>query len=594
MAADKPRPTLADYVTIVLSPALIMAMIVSLVFFLLTILYRGEFTERLHHIFFFFIFGMVLVARISMESGVSDHAPLYGGVLAVLAAIALGTFVTYPAELVGISWLINAGLIGMAWWLSYRLTYSCTYIDEKAENTGTGVLQAAGLEETPDVQVQPPPKESKREKKLSWWERYQRFRAERKKTQPPGVWVVYFALAALPIFGLGQSLIDVGEVERRNYTFWLMTLYVGSSLGLLVTTAFLGLRRYLRQRRLEMPNLVTTAWLAMGAVLLVVLLTIGAILPRPQAEFSALSLARLGSKEIDASKHALNQGDAGKGEGQPGKQEQDPKGAPVKGKKGDAKDGKGEPKGADSKGNQKDTANDPGKKADDSRQPKGKPQDAKNDPGKKAGDNDAKQDQPQAPPDESKSNSWLNSLSKFTTVLKWIVFGILAFITVVFVLRGGLRYLANFTDWARRLLESLRAFWERLFGAPQSDAVSKESAAEISRTRRVPFDAFANPFLNGRADEMTPVELVRYSFEALEAWAIEHDCGRGAQETPIEFTQRMANEVASLDKETKHLGSLYARVLYARGVLSAGWRDTLEEFWKQLDAAPTSRHVIST
>ena len=157
MAADKPRPTLADYVTIVLSPALIMAMIVSLVFFLLTVLYRGEFVSRLHYILFFFIFGMVLVARISMEGGLSARAPLYGGVLALLVLVGMGSFVSYPPELAASSWLINAGLIALAWWLSYQLTYSCTYIDEKAENTGTGVLQAAGLEEATAADPHPQP-----------------------------------------------------------------------------------------------------------------------------------------------------------------------------------------------------------------------------------------------------------------------------------------------------------------------------------------------------------------------------------------------------------------------------------------------------
>ena len=101
MPAEKPRPTLADYVTIALSPALIIVMIVSLVFFLLTILYRGEFAERLHYILFFFIFGMVLVARISMEGGVSERAPLYGAVLAVLAVIGLGPCSLLSGEAVG-------------------------------------------------------------------------------------------------------------------------------------------------------------------------------------------------------------------------------------------------------------------------------------------------------------------------------------------------------------------------------------------------------------------------------------------------------------------------------------------------------------
>jgi len=616
MASDKPQPTLADYVTIVLSPALIMAMIVSLVFFLLTVLYRGEFVSRLHYILFFFIFGMVLVARISMEGGVSARAPLYGGVLALLVWFGMGSFVSYPPELAASSWLINAGLIALAWWLSYQLTYSCTYIDEKAENTGTGVLQAAGFEEAPasDPRPQPLSQGERGGEKLTWWERYQRFRAERKKTQPPGVWVVYFALAALPIFGLGQALIDVADVVRRTYTFWLMTLYVGSSLGLLVTTAFLGLRRYLRQRRLEMPKTVTAAWLVLGAVLLATLLVFGAILPRPQAEFSALTLARAGSKEVAASKHGLAQDDPGKREGRPGRQEHDPKGVPVKDKNGQGKDGKGEPKGADSKGTKKNAANDSGKKDGDSRDTKGVKKDpasdsgkkdgdsrdtkgVKKDPGsdpvKKAGDKGAPPNQKQEAPDKAGGNSWLNLLSKTATVLKWIIFGLLALATVVFVLRGGLRYLANFTDWARRLLEALRGFWDRLFGGRQDDPASSRVPGEIPEAKRAPFQDFANPFLDGRAEEMTSADVVRYSFEALEAWAAERECGRGTQETPIEFTDRLADEASSLGKEAQRLGVLYARVLYARGALPTDWRGALEELWQQLDAVAAPEPVNS-
>ena len=83
--ANKPRPSTADYVAIGLSPLLIMALIGSLVFFLVEILYRGDYEGRLQYILFFYVFGAVLVARISMEFGISDRAPLYGLVLAVAA-----------------------------------------------------------------------------------------------------------------------------------------------------------------------------------------------------------------------------------------------------------------------------------------------------------------------------------------------------------------------------------------------------------------------------------------------------------------------------------------------------------------------------
>ncbi len=75
-----------------------------------------------------------------------------------------------------------------------------------------------------------------------WWRR-----SRGKHT--PGVWVLYFSLAALPLFGIGQHWVPAADVGRRRYVFSLLLVYVASALALLVTTSFLGLRRYLRQRR---------------------------------------------------------------------------------------------------------------------------------------------------------------------------------------------------------------------------------------------------------------------------------------------------------------------------------------------------------
>ncbi|HEX5272987.1 MAG TPA: DUF4129 domain-containing protein [Gemmataceae bacterium] len=615
MAAEKPRPSTADYVAIGLSPLLIMALIGSLVYFLVEILYRGDYEGRLQYILFFYVFGAVLVARISMEFGISDRAPLYGLVLAVATWIGLLQFVEYPGGLQALAWVINAGLIALVWWSAYRLTYDCTYIDEKAESTGTGLLQAAGLEgDAPPPQVEPEPDpegKGKRKKKSQpgWWERYQQYRERRQKTRPPGVWVVYFSLAALPIFGLGQSLIPPEELEHRRYVFWLMGIYVASGLGLLVTTAFLGLRRYLRQRGLQMPKKMTIAWLTAGGVLTLALLVVGAILPRPDAEYSLLDLAPAKSKTRDASDYAMKDGEGGKGEGRPGEQRLDKDGKPVN--TGDPKQkgqgGQGQAQGQGGSGNQGQQQGDKGQqgeKGDKSDKTKGESGDQKGPKeqgkdGQKA-EGDSKGGGDKSPPSQAKkkASDWgskkgtsrspsgsLAFLGNVAPVLKWIVFGIIAVVVVIFILRGGLRYLANFFDWARRLLESLRAFWEGLFGRR---AVATEAAGEGDveerRAEPRPFRYYRNPFQNGRAEEMSPAELVRYSFEALEAWGFEHDLPRMTDETPIEFADRVGRDVPGLEGDAKKLAALYARVLYARGGLPASWREVVEQFWEKLEA----------
>ena len=88
MSSTKPRQSLADYVTIALSPLLIMALVGSLVFFLLEILYVGQYSGRLQWTLFCFVFAMVLIARISIEQGY-ERAGLYGIALAVAVFLAL-------------------------------------------------------------------------------------------------------------------------------------------------------------------------------------------------------------------------------------------------------------------------------------------------------------------------------------------------------------------------------------------------------------------------------------------------------------------------------------------------------------------------
>src|SRR5262249_50749057 len=155
---------------------------------------------------------------------------------------------------------------------------------------------------------------------IDWLERYRRYREKRDQKRTPGVWVIYFSLAALPIFGLGQSLIPVGGEGRRRYRFWLMVVYVGSGLGLLLTTTFLGLRTYLRRRKLQMPAAMTGVWLTVGGTLIALLLVGGALLPRPSAEVQLFNAGSAGSKSQNASRSNVK-------EGEPGEEGREPKGA---------------------------------------------------------------------------------------------------------------------------------------------------------------------------------------------------------------------------------------------------------------------------
>jgi hypothetical protein len=645
MAAKKLHHTLADYVTMALSPVLIMALVGSLVFFLHEVLAGGQqFDERVRWTLFWFIFGIVLVARISMHPAVAGRAGLYGIILAAVVLLALGRFLTWDQlwgggggsaqALTPNEMLLNVGLICVIWWSAYKLTWDCTYIDDSVIASGKTVLDAAGLEQTPGAAPEP---ETRQERDpadevgvpsvLVWWDRYRRYRQEqRTKPHTPGVWVVYFSLAALPLFGLGQALVPADDVERRRSTFWLLFIYVASGLGLLLTTTFLGLRRYLRQRKLQMPVKMAATWMILGGILIAVLLTVGALLPRPNPEYSLLDVVAGKGRDRDASRYAQMDGSPGKGDGKatsdPNKD--DPKAADGQGAKRDPKSSASRPgnQSSDKKssqsnpnqkqGNSSDRKGDGGsgdKNNDPDKQQKQDPDDQQaNDQDRDKKDKKGKDDDGQSssvakgqrqksdgsrPADSRKRTSSSSqsrgpfefpTLGKFGTILKWIVFIVLGLVVLFYLLRSGLRFLANFTDWARRLLEALRAWWAALFGggaARERGGEGVEEAEEDTPYVR-PFASYADPFESGMAGGVSPNQVVRYSFEALQAWARERGLGRNPQETPLEFANRLGREVPALEDEVRRAAGLYVRVAYAKANLKAGSLEGLRSFWRRL------------
>lgn len=631
MAAERPNQTVADYLTIVLSPALIMGLVGSLVLFLLEVLYPsgGPWRERLQWILFFFVFGAVLVARISMNGEIAGRASLYGSVLGFVTYLGLQSFIEYPQSVRAMSFLVNLFLVALVWWCAHRLTWDCTNVDEDTDMSGEGLLQASGLEEAARPQGEEEPLLLEEEKGAqSWWERYRKYREKKNRKRTLGVWVVYFSLAALPLFGLGQALIPVADSGRRRAAFWLMTIYVGCGLGLLLTTCFLGLRRYLRQKGLQMPMAMTGAWLTMGGILLGALLLVGALLPRPAAEYSPLRdlITGAGSTKRQASRYAVKGDSPAEGQGKPG--EAGKQGKVTGERSGEKGQGQGKSDDADARGTGKDGQKQGDGKQGDGKQGDGKQGDGKQGDGKQGdgkqgdgkqgergkseparandGTRDGKQQQGSEPAREgdgktgqtggqsatSRSTGAIQQMmQRVAPVLKWLVFGVLALLVLGALLRGGLGFLANFTDWARRLLEAWRNFWANLFGPAGTEAVSggeAEEDEEEEEEREEPFSRFANPFETGQADRLSSRALIRYTYRAVEAWARENRLGREDGETALEFLSRLADEVPALEREARELGQLHARAEYAPGGLPASTADRLRGVWEKLERVATS------
>ncbi|HUG93281.1 MAG TPA: DUF4129 domain-containing protein [Planctomycetaceae bacterium] len=330
MARERPQKTLADYVAIAISPALIMVLVGSLAYFLLEVTYDGRYAGRIRWVLFWFVFASVLVGRIGIEQGRQYATGYWVAIGLAGAAVVFRLLETYQ--------LGALALLGVIMWCSNKLTWDCTLIDDSQDASGEGLLQVSGFDETTDQQAaaasdgaagqnrpaaaadaatadaaaESPPA-------IPFWKRlFLNLGEQEGRPHAPGLWVVYFSLLALPLFGIGQLLIPVESGDSRQWGFKLLVVYVAAALGLLLTTSFLGLRRYLRQRKLTMPVRMTAAWLATGAAMVALLLAVCLVLPRPGSTTSITdAIEQVASKARDASKFAFLKDDAGENEGTP-------------------------------------------------------------------------------------------------------------------------------------------------------------------------------------------------------------------------------------------------------------------------------------
>ena len=139
-----------------------------------------------------------------------------------------------------------------------------------------------------------------------------------------------------------------------------------------------------------------------------------------------------------------------------------------------------------------------------------------------------------------------------------------------------------------RLLAELNELWERLFGLKKAD-VPVIAAPPLALPR--PFSAYADPFASGLAARASLAELLRYTFEALEAWGRERRTPRLVGQTPHEYVQQVGAAAPFLASDLSQLAEVYGQVAYAKGQPPSGALDLLRRLWRQMTAAGSPRRT---
>jgi len=555
----KLRKTNADYVAIAVSPALIMALVGSLVFFLIEVLYVGEYQTRLSYVFALLVFATVLIGRISIEMG-SERAAMYSLPLGIAVFLVLAKFVQHSGAL---SNLINVGLIVVVWWSAHKLTWNCTLIDDDDDASGEGLMQHLGVDDSVEEQAE---NQLLAEQSL------------KRGPHPPGLWVLYFSLAALPLFGLGQRLIPAADVDRRRYVFALLAVYVASGLALLVTTSFLGLRRYLRQRHVEMPTPMAATWVITGGVLIAIVMLLAALIPRPYAEYAISQVPwQVDSSERLASSRTSVGNDGADDQNEEARQvpqkTEDPNATATIDGQGEPAEGEGETPGGEGESSEQsgESAGEEGEPMEESQSQDRSQVDESTQKSDSAPKSETFQPKPALP-------DLLPTIGGLTGVLKIVFYLVIAVALGYLAWTHRERIAAALAD----LLKQIRALIARLLGRSAVDDVA-ESDDEKPAPRAAPLPAFAsfkNPFAGGRSPKMPADELVRYTFEAFEAWACERGHLRRADQTPHELVRRAVDRSTSLFAEAKLLARLYNVAAYAPGTVARDEVLRLEGLWE--------------
>ena len=137
----------------------------------------------------------------------------------------------------------------------------------------------------------------------------------------------------------------------------------------------------------------------------------------------------------------------------------------------------------------------------------------------------------------------------------------------------------------------LADIWNWLFGGKPREA-AETAAEEAANQRPLPrFADYKDPFATGVAGRYRPEELVRYTFEALEAWARDAGHSRLPDQTPHEFARSLGAEATSLAADAGYLAELYCQVAYAHAAPTAASVGRLAQLWGEMRTAITRQAV---
>ncbi len=292
---------ITDIIIEVAIPVLVIGLIWTLVTFAINIkgvFYPGQ-EPTLIFVFFCYVVGTVMVNRIAGYYGESGKAAAYSillvGVMALFAMMFSARYGSiFGGANAGEGLWANLAMVAVVGFASYKLAReSCFDITETTGGKSTIQLRSE-LKAQQDwyrreeMEEERAAKEMKEEDKPPGDEAREPARLPKKH---PGVWTIYYTLFSMIVFAVGQRFLPVEDFEIYARAFSFLAANLICALALLLLVSLSALRAHAWDKKAVIPPGVGWFWILGGAALILVVVSLATLPPRPVPEYLARTAA---------------------------------------------------------------------------------------------------------------------------------------------------------------------------------------------------------------------------------------------------------------------------------------------------------------
>jgi hypothetical protein len=99
------------------------------------------------------------------------------------------------------------------------------------------------------------------------------------------------------------------------------------------------------------------------------------------------------------------------------------------------------------------------------------------------------------------------------------------------------------------------------------------------------FAEYQNPFLSGQETTLTPQQLILYSYEALQCWAVEQEITGSPEQTAREFCRQLSGSFSEIAPELNHLAFVHGHASYGTSIPNRYRPELPKQLWDYMSAA---------